>query len=318
MITTNYVYGPVPSRRLGLSLGLNIIPRKTCTLNCIYCQCGRTTCMTITRQSFFPIDDILQEVRAAVKGKRIDYLTFSGEGEPTLNKDIGKIIRLLKKEFKIPVAVITNSTLLFDPEVRRDLYSADLVVPSLDAADPKTFRRLNRAHRTLKIEKILSGLKTFSRYFSGKIYLEIMLVKNINDSPEHLMELRRLAYEINPDRTHLNTVVRPPAEKFALPLSEDDLIQVQMLFGPETEIAQSPIPKRQKPFKGDPVKAILAIVQNRPVTEQDLIHSLGISEEKLKPLLSYLVRQKRLQRIKFWGKVFYEPFPSQFSSASPY
>ncbi|MEO0020469.1 MAG: radical SAM protein [candidate division WOR-3 bacterium] len=307
MIKTNYVYGPVPSRRLGLSLGLNIIPKKTCTLNCIYCQCGRTTKMTIRRESFFPINDILQEVRAAVKGKRIDYLTFSGEGEPTLNKDIGKIIRLLKKEFKIPVAVITNSTLLFDPDVRRDLYSADLIVPSLDAADQNTFRRVNRCHPQLKIEKILTGLKTFSRYFSGKIFLEIMLVKNINDSPEHLMKLRRLAYEINPDKVHLNTVVRPPAERFALPLSFDDLLQIQMLFGPGTEIAQSPIPKRQRPFKGDPVKAIIAVVQNRPVTAEDLIHSLGISAEKLKHLLSSLVQEKRIKRIKFWGKVFYEP-----------
>jgi len=307
MINSTYVYGPVPSRRLGLSLGLNIIPKKTCTLNCIYCQCGRTTRLTVARRPFFPVKEIIAQVRAAVKGRRIDYLTFSGEGEPTLNQDIGKIIRLLKKEFPIPIAVITNSTLLSDPQVRQNLYPADLVVPTLAAADQETFAHLNRPHPRLSIDKIATGLKRFRRYFSGKIWLEIMLVKNINDSPEHLMKLRRLAYEINPDRIQLNTVVRPPAEPFALPLTQDDLIQVQMLFGPESEIAQSPIPKTQSRFRGDPVRAVLGVVENRPVTAQDLIHSLGISEKQLKPLLSLLVRNKRLKKIIYWGKIFYEP-----------
>lgn len=302
-----YVYGPVPSRRLGLSLGINIIPKKTCTLNCIYCQIGRTTNMTLNRQSFFPVEKIIEEVHSAVKGKRIDYLTFSGEGEPTLNKDIGRIIRRLKSDFSIPVAVITNSTLLFDPGVRRDLYPADVVVPSLDAADEETFRRVNRGQRQLSINKIVAGLKTFRRYYRGRLYLEIMLVKNVNDSPEHLMKLRWLAYEIQPDRVHLNTVVRPPAEKFALPLSLDDLNQVKMLFGPEATIVQSRLPKRQKPFPGDPKKVILTTVNNRPVTEEDLTHSLGISQERLKPLLQRLVKEKKLKPVKFAGKLFYEP-----------
>ncbi len=306
MIIKNYVYGPVPSRRLGLSLGLNIIPKKTCTLNCIYCQCGRTTNLTLARRSFYPIDEILKEVRTAVAEHRIDYLTFSGEGEPTLNKDIGKLIRLLKAEFKIPVAVITNSTLLFDPKVRHDLYRADLVVPSLDAADQKTFHRINRSHPDLKVEKIVQGLKTFRRYYKGKLWLEIMLVKGVNDSPEHLMKLRRLAYEIKPDRVHLNTVVRPPAEKDALPLTMDDLNQVKLLFGPEAEIAFSPIKTRQRKFHGNSQKAVLAVVENRPVTEEDLCRSLGIPTRDIKPVLEELVKQGLIKKVAFWGKTFYE------------
>ncbi len=308
MTFNTYVYGPIPSRRLGLSLGLNIVPRKTCTLNCIYCQCGKTTKMTVVRESFFPVEEIIQQVREIIKEKRIDFLTFSGEGEPTLNKDIGKIIRRLKREFPFPVAVITNSTLLFDPDVRRDLYPADLIVPSLDAGDQATFRRVNRCHRILKIDKIIAGIKAFRRYYQGKIWLEIMLVKNINDAPEHLMKLRRLVYEIKPDRVHLNTVVRPPAEKFARPLSLDDLQQIKMLFGPNTEIPESPLPKTQKLFRGDIEKTILAIVNNRPVTEQDLVSSLGIPLEKLHPTLQTLIRKKVLKKVEFWGKVFYEPF----------
>ncbi|MGQ9678402.1 MAG: radical SAM protein, partial [bacterium] len=296
MSLNNYVYGPVPSRRLGLSLGLNIVPKKTCTLNCVYCQCGRTTKITLTRRSFFPIDEILNQVRPAVARHRIDYLTFSGEGEPTLNKDIGRLIRLLKAEFKIPVAVITNSTLLFDPEVRRDLYPADLVVPSLDAADQNTFRRVNRCHPDLKIETVIQGLKTFRRYYQGKLWLEIMLVKKINDSPGHLVKLRRLAYELIPDRVHLNTVVRPPADKKALPLTFDELTQVKLLFGPETEIALSPLKKRQRRFSGNREKAIITVVQNRPVTEEDLVRSLGIQAQEIKPLLKKLVKNGKLKK----------------------
>lgn len=306
MIVKNYVYGPVPSRRLGLSLGLNIIPKKTCTLNCIYCQCGRTTKLTLKRRSFYPIDEIISEVRTAVAQHRIDYLTFSGEGEPTLNKDIGKLIRRLKVEFKIPVAVITNSTLLFDPRVRHDLYPADLVVPSLDAADQKTFHRVNRCHPDLKVERVINGLKTFRRYYQGKMWLEIMLVKGVNDAPEHLTKLRRLAYEIEPDRVHLNTVVRPPAEKDARPLTIDELNQVKLLFGPEAEIAFSPIKARQKRFHGNHLKAILAVVENRPVTEEDLSCSLGIPAQKIKPLLEKLAKEGQIKKVNFWGKTFYE------------
>lgn len=307
MTPNSYVYGPVSSRRLGLSLGLNIVPKKTCTLNCIYCQCGRTTKITLRRRSFFPIGEILHQVRSAVASHRIDYLTFSGEGEPTLNKDIGKLIRLLKAEFKIPVAVITNSTLLSDPEVRRDLYPADLVVPSLDAADQNTFRRVNRCHPDLKIETVIQGLKTFRRYYRGKLWLEIMLVKGVNDSAAHLMRLRRLAYELTPDRVHLNTVVRPPAEKKALPLTIDELAQVKLLFGPETEIALSPVKRRQRQFSGNREKAVIALVQNRPVTEEDLICSLGIQAGEIKPLLKKLVKNGKIKEVKFWGKPFYKP-----------
>jgi len=307
MIKNSYVYGPVPSRRLGLSLGINIIPPKTCTLNCIYCQCGRTTKMTLTRQSFFPIHEILNKVRDAVKGRKIDFLTFSGEGEPTLNKDIGKLIRRLKTEFNLPVAVITNSTLLSDPKVRQDLYPADLVVPSLDAADQSTFRRVNRCHARLRVENIITGLKTFRRYYRGKIWLELMLVKGINDTPKHLIKLRRLAYEIKPDRVHLNTVVRPPAEKFARPLSEDDLTQILALFGPEAEIASPTRQKHRQPLHQGDEEMIMAIVQNRPVTEEDLLAGTGIAPEKLKAILQNLVKRNKIKKVNFLNKSFYEP-----------
>ncbi len=306
MFKQSYVYGPVPSRRLGLSLGLSIVPGKTCTLDCIYCQCGRTSHKTLKRESFFPINDILVQVHGAIAGKRVDFLTFSGEGEPCLNKDIGKLIRRLKQEFTIPVAVITNSTLLTEPTVRRALYPADLVVPSLDAADQATFGRVNRNHRDLKIAEIIQGLGKFRRYYKGRLWLEIMLVKGVNDSVEELVKLRKAVALIRPDRVHLNTVVRPPAEKKAKPLSHDALEQIQMLFGPGTEIAEPTIRKQQREFKGDAKSAIIELVQRRPVTKKDIERSLGIKPEELSRVIGQLIRAKKVRLVEFLGKSFYE------------
>jgi len=334
----SFVYGPVPSRRLGLSLGINIIPAKTCSLDCVYCQCGLTTHKTVTRESYFPVADILSAVRSAVRNSqpatrnpqltsrhspssarqskiqnpksRIAFLTFSGDGEPTLNKDIGRLIRRLKREYTIPVAVITNATLISDPQVRRDIMPADLIVPSLDAADQRTFARIDRCHSSIKVEAILEGLKLFRRSYRGKMWLEIMLVKGLNDSVEQLVALRKAVHQIQPDRVQLNTVVRPPAEKFAKPLSHDDLVQIQCLFGPNTDIPTAAKSKVQSPkskVAGDPDAAIAATVSGRPVTREDIEDSLGIRGATLSASLRRLKRSKRIKPVDYWGKIFYEP-----------
>jgi len=343
----SFVYGPVPSRRLGLSLGINIIPFKTCTLDCIYCQCGKTTKKTIERRSFFPINNILSAVRSAINEREhgvggpgirarkpeplrcrtgaakanpgapepISFLTFSGEGEPTLNQDIGRIIRKLKREFSIPVAVITNSTLLTDPQVRRDLYAADLVVPSLDAADQRSFARVDRNHRDLRVADIIEGLKLFRRGYRGKIWLEIMLVKGINDSVDHIVALRKASWQIKPDRVQLNTVVRPPAEKSARPLSFDDLEQIQCLFGPNTDVIGEVKDKGRRGLarlsaeenRACTQSAILATVQGRPVTRLDLVCSLGVAPREIEAALQRLLRVKHIRRVSYSNKTFYEP-----------
>jgi len=314
----SFVYGPVPSRRLGLSLGINIIPFKTCTLDCVYCQCGKTTRKTLERRSFFPVKDILSAVRSAVRDSSLithhsslSFLTFSGEGEPTLNRDIGHIIRRLKREFHIPVAVITNSTLLTDPQVRRDLCAADLVVPSLDAADQRNFVRVDRCHRDLSVADIIEGLKLFRRRYRGKMWLEIMLVKGINDSVEHVVALRRAAWEIKPDRVQLNTVVRPPAEKFAKPMSQDDLEQIQCLFGPNTDIVATrprvlrrPQSKIQNP-KSEIDGRVLATTRGRPVTEDDLVGSLGVAPADVDAALRRLLLARHIRQVAFRGKTYY-------------
>jgi len=188
-----HIFGPVPSRRLGFSLGIDIIPAKTCTLNCVYCQLGPTACPTLKRKPYVTTKTILAEITTVLKDNpAIDYLTFSGSGEPTLNSEIGKMIQKVKKITTIPVTVLTNGTLLYIPEVRRSLMDADVVLPSLDAASEPVFRRINRPHPNLNLELIIEGLRRFGKEYRGKIWLEVMLVKGVNDSDTELNKIREI------------------------------------------------------------------------------------------------------------------------------
>ena len=171
-----FIYGPVPSRRLGRSLGVSPIPRKTCTYSCVYCHLGPTTRLTVARESFFPKDEIYDEIASALPEADADYVTFSGDGEPTLCKDLGWLIRRCKADFDTPVAVITNGSLLSLPEVREELREADLVMPSLDAGSAGVFRQINRPERSLEFDTVIEGLVAFRNEYPGLIWLEVMLV----------------------------------------------------------------------------------------------------------------------------------------------
>ena len=233
----SYLYGPVLSRRLGYSLGINVIPFKTCTFDCIYCQLSKTTHKTIERKEYIVSQEILRQVKKALlTEKKIDYITFAGSGEPTLHSEIGKIIKAIKKMTSIPIAVITNGSLLFIKKLRNDLQNADLVVPSLDAATDEIFRKIDRPFPSLDIEKIINSFKDFRREYKGLIWLEVMLVKGINDDLKHIQKLKTIIREINPDKIQLNTVVRPPNEKFAQPLNLKDLKRIRDFFEYKCEI----------------------------------------------------------------------------------
>ncbi len=222
----SYLFGPVLSRRLGLSMGVDLLKYKTCNLDCVYCELGRTACLTQCRGRFVPPEKVLREIRAR-RDDAFDHLTFAGSGEPTLNSDLGEIVRAAKELVDAPVAVITNSTLLTSPSVRRELDAADVVLPSLDAATKDTFQRINRPAPDLRIDAIIDGLKAFRKEFSGEIWLEMMLVKGVNEEEAELIS--RAAESTSPDRIQLNTVVRPPAEP-VLPLSEDEMQKVLEIF----------------------------------------------------------------------------------------
>ena len=218
-------------------MGVDIVPSKTCTLNCIYCQVGRTTCKTIERKEYVVPEKILAELREVLQsGKKIDYITLSGNGEPTLNSSIGEIIRGIKEISNLPVSVITNGTLLNDKNIRRDLLSAELVMPSLDAATQETFEKIDRPHPSLKIENIIGGIADFSKIYKGNLWLEIMLVEGINDNQDELNALKRAVEKIEPDKIQLNTPVRPACEKGVEILSSEKLLEIKEFFGDKCEI----------------------------------------------------------------------------------
>ncbi|NIM57428.1 MAG: radical SAM protein [Candidatus Aminicenantes bacterium] len=303
-----HTYGPVPSRRLGFSLGIDIIPFKTCSLNCIYCQLGQTPKKTIRRKEYFSASDIISQIKKKLdSGQRIDYITFSGSGEPTLNNALGKIIKEIKKATSIPVAVLTNSTLLSRQSVRSALMGADLVIPSLDAATQQTFVKVNRPHSSISIKEIMQGLLKFSKEFKGSIWLEIMLVKGVNDSPSHIRKLKQAIAKIKPEKVQLNTVIRPPAEKHARHIGLKDLEKIRNILGENCEIIAESSREAQISSSENLEAAILSLVQRRPVTLADISASLGKGKEKIKKSLDALLAEGKIKSVTHKGSKYFEP-----------
>lgn len=235
-----YIYGPVKSRRLGYSLGISTVPYKVCSFDCVYCQLKQTTRKTLSRQRYVPPEDILEELKSFFQHRpqrlKIDHITFSGSGEPTLHQDIGALIRSVKALTKRPVVLITNSSTLIDPRVRRELQAADIVIPSLDAVTQDVFEKIDRPIRGLKIKDIMNALKKFRKGFKRQIWLEIMLVRGLNDSVEYLKKMKKAIDAIRPDRVQLNSPVRPPAEIWVKPATVKTLRTAKALFGKNCDI----------------------------------------------------------------------------------
>ncbi len=299
------IYGPVPSRRLGISLGVDIVPYKTCTYDCIYCQLGKTTNQTTQRGSFVPVDSVIKEIKEVIdQNSDIDYITFSGSGEPTLNKDIGQMIEKVKKITPISVAVLTNGSLLWDHQVRDDLSEADLVVPSLDAVSEVVFRKVNSPSAGFGIEKVLGGLKTFCGQFKGAIYLEIMLVKNVNDSEREIRRINGFAKHLRADAIQLNTVVRPPGDPDARPLNQEELGKVRNLFDPKLKVEVIANFKREtsKAYQKDLEQAIVELLKRRPTKKEEMAASLGIHLNEIMKYLQILEEKKKIRRSQTEGR----------------
>jgi wyosine [tRNA(Phe)-imidazoG37] synthetase (radical SAM superfamily) len=306
-----FVYGPVASRRLGFSLGVDIIPFKTCTLDCVYCQLGATGKTTVRRGSWFPPREILAQVQEALdSGQKIDVITFSGSGEPTLSRDLGRLIRAIKKKTRIPVAVLTNGTLLGRKDVRRDLAAADIVVPSLDAAPARLFRRVNRPHPALDNKSVIDGLARFRQEFPGEIRLEIMLVKGVNDSPAAIESIKKAVARIRPDRIELNTVVRPPADRLARPLSAAGLARVRARLGPKAQVVASFARKKQASGSGDLEGPILATLGRRPQTAADIARALGRPPGEVLKALAALLRRRAIRKLAHGARTYFSRRPA--------
>ena len=263
-----YLFGPVLSRRLGLSMGVDLLKYKTCNLDCVYCELGRTACLTACRDRFVPRERVLKEIELR-RDEPFDFLTFAGSGEPTLSLDLGQVVSRAKRMIDSPVAVITNSTLLSSPTVRKELAAADVVLPSLDAASQEAFMAINRPARGLLAGEMIQGLKDFRREYSGEIWLEVMLVRGINDHDAE--RIARAADSTEPDRIQLNTVVRTPAEPVE-PLSQEEMERMLEIF-PGAEL----IPDWDWRVPGLVQDRMLELLSERELTLEEIGRNLDLA-----------------------------------------
>ncbi len=306
-----YIFGPVPSRRLGYSLCVDIIPSKLCTLDCVYCEVGRTDMRGIARKEYLPAAEILTEVREAVEQyPGLDHITISGSGEPTLNSAIGTIIRSIRSFTRTPVAVLTNGTLLTLPEVRRDVLDADVVSPSLDAVSQEVFERVDRPHPRLRSADIVEGLVAFRNEYRGDLWLEILLVREINDTAEELARLVQAVERIRPDRIHLNTVVRPPAEAFAHPVDEQRMHEIQQMFGSRCEVIGVFREKHKTLDRVADADAILSLLRRRGMTAAGISMALELRIEDVLRVLVAMERDRTIRVFEFEGEQFYQAIES--------
>ncbi len=300
-----YLFGPVPSRRLGKSLGIDLIPYKTCSYNCIYCQLGSTTHQTTERKEYVPTDEVIKELEQKLaENVSIDFLTFSGSGEPTLHSDIGKIIRRLKEITSLPVAVLTNGSLLFQKKVREDLLGADVILPTLSSVNPESFKRIHRPHPSLNLEEIIQGIIDLRKEFKGEIWLEVFLVQGINDSEEEMQALKKVIEKIAPEKIQLNTSVRIPAEEYSLTVPDERMEKLAEILGEQAEVI-SDFDKAEIEEQKAGREEILAYLARRPGTLKDIAQGLGIHPDQVMKYINQLLAQKKISARNWQGKIEY-------------
>ncbi len=305
-----HLFGPVPSRRLGMSLGVDLVPKKVCSLNCVYCEVGRTTTLTIDRKEYIKYSEVMEELTNYFNNNPDpDYITFSGYGEPTLNIRIGDIIQFIKQNKPdIPIAILTNGTLLYDKKVREELMDADVVLPSLDAATEKVFLKINRPPKTLTLDKYIQGLITFSKEFRGKIWLEIFILPEYNDDEKELIALKKAIVKINPDSVQLNTLDRPGTKDNLRSATKEELQKIIDFWKLDNvEIISAPLERKDiQSYRKDAETAIIETIARRPCTLDDLSKILGLHINEINKYLDVLEAENKIEVVKLKRGIFYQ------------
>jgi len=301
------VYGPVVSRRLGRSLGVDLVPYKACPYDCVYCQLGPTTRLTKVRAAFFPARDLLREVLTRTQTTQPDYITLAGSGEPTLYEGLGALVEGIKAATKVPVALLTNGALFGDPEVRREAALCDLVIPSLDAGEEGLFQWVNRPLEGLTLEKLTEGLVLFRDSYRGPIWLEVMVIQGLTEQRRHLCAIAERAEAIRPDKIQLNTPIRPSANDFVFPVGMEQLEEFCALFDPKAEvIAQPPKGGTRAPLSPEAAAPILEMLWRRPCTLEDICAGLGTSAPGALKVLESLVNEGKVHGVLRSGRYFFD------------
>lgn len=305
-----YLFGPVPSRRLGMSLGVDLVPKKVCSLDCVYCEVGKTTKLTLERMEYIKFDKIKEELTNYFKNNiDPDYITFSGSGEPTLNIRIGEIIQFIKKNKPdIPIAVLTNGTMFFDKGVREAIIDVDVILPSLDAATEEVFKKINLPPEDLSIDKYIQGLIDFRKEFKGKMWLEVFILPGYNDSENELHKLEKAIIKITPDSVQLNTLDRPGTVSDLRGASREELRRVVDLWNLDNVeiIAASPERKNIQSYRDDTENAIIETIARRPCTLDDLTKILGLHVNEINKYLSVLEADRKIETVRQDRGVFYQ------------
>ncbi|MGM0598981.1 MAG: radical SAM protein [Candidatus Rifleibacteriota bacterium] len=300
-----HLFGPVPSRRFGRSLGIDLIPFKTCCYDCIFCQLGRTTALSLKREEYVPLQEVIDEFDHWVENSgQADQITLAGSGEPSLYKEFGKVISHIKSKTKIPVAILTNGAVLHDPEVRKAAKQADIVKISLSAWNEETFQQINRPCKGLTFDMLVEGEIAFRKEFMNKLFLEVFVIEGINSEPQQIKKIAEIVKKIKPDMVQLNTAVRPPAESFVQPVEKEKLVKLAELFEPQAEIIAA-----YKAAPGSQIKVnekeIYEMLLRRPCTARQISDVFSMHMNEVSKYIGKLLAEKKIKSIERNKEIYY-------------
>ncbi|HAS83618.1 MAG TPA: radical SAM protein [Verrucomicrobia bacterium] len=303
--TYRHLFGPVPSRRLGRSLGVDLTPFKTCSFDCIFCQLGRTTDKTILQREYVPVDEVIAELDAwLAAGNTADYLTLSGSGEPTLNSEFGRVIRHLHERTTIPLALLTNGTLLGDPHVQMAAAQANVVKVSLSAWDDTSLQHVNRPHRSIKFDTLYDGIRKFRKIFTGELWIEVFLVWGTNSSVSDVLKIADRVQALNPTRVQLNTAVRPSCEEYAYAVPLHRMDDVAKLFNPAAEIMAEYSSNTSASIQATEAD-LVGILERRPCSLDQLCRVTGLHPNEASKYLGKLTHTGQVQEHHKSGEVYF-------------
>jgi len=300
-----HVFGPVPSRRLGLSLGVDLIPAKTCSFDCLYCQVGKTTNLTVDPMSHVSAVEVAKEVEEKLIKNVPDIITLAGSGEPTLHSEIDQVIASIKKITKTKVAILTNGSLFWREDIRHRVLGADIILPTLTSAFDSTFRDIHRPHSALEHARIVDGMEKLRQEYKGQLFLEVVLLAGINDTEEEVKGLKALIERIGPDKIQLNTIVRPPADSRAISLDINKMEEIMVFFGEKAEIVAEPSLNGRVTEKNSLVSRFLEMVKRRPLKPDDIANVLNLSLEEVEDLVKGLLIKGYIRKQEHRGNIYY-------------